>query len=137
MKISTRGKYALRFMMYAARHSNGNYITLKEIAENENISIKYLEQIVSILNKADLLISTRGSSGGYKLSRPAEKYTTLEILRVTEGDLLLSSQDEDGSKSMQWFWSGLQSAIEKYLSNITLQDLAEQDENNENFMYVI
>lgn len=124
-------------MMYAARHSNGNYITLKEIAENENISIKYLEQIVSILNKADLLISTRGSSGGYKLSRPAEKYTTLEILRVTEGDLLLSSQDEDGSKSMQWFWSGLQSAIEKYLSNITLQDLAEQDENNENFMYVI
>lgn len=124
-------------MMYAARHSNGNYITLKEIAENENISIKYLEQIVSILNKADLLISTRGSSGGYKLSRPAEKYTTLEILRVTEGDLLLSSQDEDGSKSMQWFWSGLQSAIEKYLSNITLQDLVEQDENNENFMYVI
>lgn len=124
-------------MMYAARHSNGNYITLKEIAENENISIKYLEQIVSILNKADLLISTRGSSGGYKLSRPAEKYTTLEILRITEGDLLLSSQDEDGSKSMQWFWSGLQSAIEKYLSNITLQDLVEQDENNENFMYVI
>lgn len=124
-------------MMYAARHSNGNYITLKEIAENENISIKYLEQIVSILNKADLLISTRGSSGGYKLSRPAEKYTSLEILRVTEGDLLLSSQDEDGSKSMQWFWSGLQSAIEKYLSNITLQDLVEQDENNENFMYVI
>lgn len=124
-------------MMYAARHSNGNYITLKEIAEDENISIKYLEQIVSILNKADLLISTRGSSGGYKLSRPAEKYTTLEILRATEGDLLLSSQDEDGSKSMQWFWSGLQSAIEKYLSNITLQDLVEQDENNENFMYVI
>lgn len=124
-------------MMYAARHSNGNYITLKEIAENENISIKYLEQIVSILNKADLLISTRGSSGGYKLSRPAEKYTSLEILRVTEGDLLLSSQDEDGSKSMQWFWSGLQNAIEKYLSNITLQDLVEQDENNENFMYVI
>ena len=124
-------------MMYAARHSNGNYITLKEIAENENISIKYLEQIVSILNKADLLISTRGSSGGYNLSRPAEKYTSLEILRVTEGDLLLSSQDEDGSKSMQWFWSGLQNAIEKYLSNITLQDLVEQDENNENFMYVI
>ena len=87
MKISTRGRYALRFMIYLAQRSNGNFIALKDVSENEGISIKYLEQITGFLSKSGLLLSVRGPAGGYKLSKAPEQYTAGEILRVTEGDL--------------------------------------------------
>ena len=133
MKISTRGRYALRFMIYLAQHSNGNYIALKDVSENEGISIKYLEQITSLLSKYGLL-----------QSRATEKYTAGEILRVTEGDLSPVSSDENeggvegaGRANTQAFWEGLQKAIDDYLDSVTLQDLVDQSVGQENYMYMI
>ena len=145
MKISTRGRYALRFMIYLAQHSNGNYIALKDVSENEGISIKYLEQITSLLSKYGLLQSVRGPAGGYKLSRSPEKYTSGEILRVTEGDLSPVSSDENefgagesGERAnTQKFWEGLQKASDNYLDSVTLQDLVDQSAGQDSYMYMI
>lgn len=87
MKISTKGRYALRMMLDLAENGNDGFVALKDIAERQNISKKYLEQIVPILNKADTLRTNRGYQGGYKLSKPADKYTVGEILRITEGSI--------------------------------------------------
>ncbi|MBO4546911.1 MAG: Rrf2 family transcriptional regulator [Treponema sp.] len=144
MKISTRGRYALRFMIYLAGHSNGGFIALKDVSENEGISIKYLEQITGLLSKFGLLQSVRGPAGGYKLSKAADKYTAGEILRVTEGDLSPVSADENedtpvdsGRANTQQFWEGLQKAIDDYLDSVTLQDLVDQSVSQENYMYMI
>lgn len=144
MKISTRGRYALRFMIYLARHSSGNFIALKDVSENEGISIKYLEQITSLLSKFGLLQSVRGPAGGYKLSKTPDKYTAGEILRVTEGDLSPVATDEtdadaegNGRANTQKFWEGLQKAIDDYLDSVTLQDLVDQSVGQENYMYMI
>jgi len=144
MKISTRGRYALRFMIYLAQHSSGNYIALKDVSENEGISIKYLEQITGLLSKYGLLQSVRGPAGGYKLGKAADKYTAGEILRVTEGDLSPVSMDEnedgggvEGRANTQKFWEGLQKAIDDYLDSVTLQDLVDQSVGQESYMYMI
>ena len=83
MKISTKGRYALRMLIDLAEHQNCGFVALKDIAERQNISKKYLEQIIPIFNKSDILRTTRGSQGGYKLSRSPDKYTVGEILRLT------------------------------------------------------
>ena len=88
MKISTKGRYALRMMVDLAEHNNGEWISLKEISERQNISIKYLEQIVSSLMRSGLLLSSRGPQGGYMLARKPEEYTVGEILREIEGSLV-------------------------------------------------
>ena len=87
MKISTKGRYALRIMADLAIHDNGKYIRLKEISERQAITLKYLEQIMSLLTKAGYVKSYRGNSGGYMLARKPEEYTVGEILRTTEGSL--------------------------------------------------
>ena len=87
MKISTRGRYALRVMIDLAINGKENYISLKDIANRQEISMKYLEQIVSILNKAGLVDTLRGNNGGYKLNRKPSEYRVGDILRVAEGDL--------------------------------------------------
>jgi len=87
MKISTKGRYALRMLVDLAEHNNGTYIPLKEIAERQDISKKYLEQIIIIFNKSNILRTNRGAQGGYMLARSPEKYSVGEILRLTEGDL--------------------------------------------------
>ena len=87
MKISTKGRYALRMMLDLAVHRSDGFIALKDIADRQNISKKYLEQIVPLLNKADLLRTNRGYQGGYALSKNPDQYTVGEILRVTEGSL--------------------------------------------------
>ena len=87
MKISTRGRYALRFMIDLAQHKQDEFIPLKDISKRQAISIKYLEQITSLLSKYGLLQSVRGPQGGYKLARPTNQYTVGEILRITEGNL--------------------------------------------------
>ena len=83
MKISTKGRYALRVMIDLAEHDNGEYITLMDIAERQGISEKYLESIVSLLSKNDFLISLRGKGGGYKLSRRPEEYTVLRASLIS------------------------------------------------------
>ena len=87
MKISTKGRYALRMAVYLAKHQCDEYVSLKAIAESEDISKKYLEQIVPMLNRAGLLRTTRGNKGGYLLTKKAGEITVGDILRATEGSL--------------------------------------------------
>ena len=87
MKVSTKGRYALRIMIDLSLNNDGSYISLKDIAMRQEISFKYLEQIMSLLNKAGYLETLRGNNGGYRLSRKPSEYNVGEILRVTEGEL--------------------------------------------------
>lgn len=130
MKISTKGRYALRVMIDLALNNNGKYISLKDIAERQEISNKYLEQIISLLNKAGYLETARGNTGGYKLAKEPKEYTVGNILRATEGDLApIYCLTEDGECDRQKgcktysFWKGLDDVINKYIDSRTLQDL--------------
>lgn len=87
MKISTRGRYALRVMVDLAEHNAEGYIPMKTIAERQGISLKYLEQIVPVLTRSGLIAGIHGKGGGYKLMKPADETMVGEILRLTEGDL--------------------------------------------------
>ena len=87
MKISTKGRYALRMMLDLAEHQGDGYVALKDIAQRQGISKKYLEQIVPMLGRADVLRTTRGYQGGYRLARAPQEYTVGEILCLTEGGL--------------------------------------------------
>ena len=87
MKISTRGRYALRMMLDLATYSAGGPVSLKDVAKRQEISDKYLEQIIAVLNKAGYVKSIRGAQGGYLLKKEPEEYTVGMILRLTEGDL--------------------------------------------------
>ncbi len=139
MKISTKGRYALRVMIDLAQHDTGEYITLKDISERQEIPIKYLEQIVSALGKAGMLYSMRGSGGGHRLARPAAEFKAGEILRAMEGDLKpvdCSRKGPDpcpryGSCPASCFWLGLEKTINDYIDHYTLQDLADQDSGDD------
>ena len=130
MKISTKGRYALRVMIDLAMHSNGKYITLKDIAQRQGITNKYLEQIVSLLNKSGFLDSARGNTGGYRLSKSPKDYIVGDILRATEGDLApIYCLTEDGVCERKQecktysFWKGLDDVINDYINSKTLEDL--------------
>lgn len=129
MKISTRGRYALRVMIDLAQHDCGNYISLKDIAMRQEISLKYLEQIISMLNKAGFLEVARGNMGGYKLARKPSDYNIGDILNATEGDLTpiecLNGKEcgrKENCKTFS-FWQGLHDVINDYVENKTLEDL--------------
>lgn len=130
MKISTKGRYALRVMIDLAMNDGENYITIKEIAKRQDITAKYLEQIVSLLNKAGFLKTARGTTGGYKLAKPANEYIVGDILRATEGELApIYCLTEQGSCLRQKqcktysFWKGLDDVINEYVDSKTLADL--------------
>jgi Rrf2 family protein len=130
MKISTKGRYALRVMVDLAINSNGNYITIKDIAKRQEITNKYLEQIVALLNKAGFLESARGNNGGYRLAKEPKEYIVGDILRATEGDLTpIYCLTEDGKCSRKQdcktysFWNGLDNVITEYIDSKTLEDL--------------
>ena len=135
--ISTRGRYALRVMIDIAENSNGNFIPLTEIAERQEISEKYLESILVILTRGNLLLGMRGKGGGYKLTRAPKDYTLGTILRLTEGSLspvaCLKEGAEPCGKSAACrtlpVWKGLHDAINTYLDGITLAELLENKEN--------
>lgn len=134
MKYSTKSRYALRLMVDLTLHGNGDYIALKDISERQNISVKYLEQIVSVLGKAGMLKSVRGPQGGYKLAKDPSEYTAGDILRITEGNLApipcLENEENDCDRISQCatldFWKGLYDAVNNYVDGITLQELAER-----------
>lgn len=140
MKISTRGRYALRFMIDLAMQNSDQFIALKDISARQEISVKYLEQIASLLSKHGLLVSTRGQQGGYKLARPAEKYLVGDILRLTEGPLApvacLDNPDLPCGRLAVCktlpFWKGLYKAIEDYVDRFTLADLVMQEPLKDN-----
>ena len=131
MKISTKGRYALRVMIDIAKTNSSDYIPLKAIAERQDISLKYLELIVGILCKAGLVISSRGKGGGYKLAKAPEEYTVGSILKLTEGDIApvacLSQGQAKCARSDNCptlpLWEGLSEVIDNYLEGITLADL--------------
>ena len=144
MKISTKGRYALRMFIDLAEHQNGGYISLKEIAERQNISKKYLEQIIPVFHGTDLLRTVRGSQGGYVLGRSPEKITVGEILRYTEGSLSPVECVDDPigcDRSIDCatlpIWQGLSRVINTYLDGITLQDLLDQQRESYSNNYVI
>lgn len=135
MMISTRGRYALRMMADLAAYENDGYVALKDIAARQQISKKYLEQIIPLLNRAGLLLTSRGFGGGYRLSRASKDYTVGEILRVTEGDLApvacLEGQVNRCPRSAVCVtlpvWEGLQKVVNDYLDGITLRDLIKKN----------
>ena len=145
MKISTKGRYALRMLVDLAEHQNCGFVALKDIAERQNLSKKYLEQIIPIFNKSDILKTTRGSQGGYMLSRSPDKYTVGEILRLTEGSLApveCLNQDpieceRSGECATLPIWQGLNKVINEYLDSITLQDILDQQKERYTNDYVI
>lgn len=129
MMISTKGRYALRIMVYLAEHMQNGPVSLKEIAENEGIGIKYLEIIVASLNKSGLLLSSRGKNGGYALNKKPEEYTILSILQAAEGSLAPVSCIEghhcENSANCKPYklWKELESVIENFLTSKTLADI--------------
>ena len=142
MKISTKGRYAIRVMIDLAEHNSGEYIPLIDIANRQEISEKYLEAIVAVLSKSGFLQSLRGKGGGYKLARSPESYTIGSILRLTEGSLApvacLEHQpnlcDRVAECPTIKMWEGLQKLINDYFDGITIADLVQQDNVGDNYV---
>ncbi len=134
MMISTRGRYALRLMLDIAINEKEEPIRVKEIAERQDISDKYLEQIIAALVKAGLVKSLRGPQGGYRLNKKPEEYTVGSILRVTEGKLSPVACLEDevnqcprkGECITIGLWEKLNDAIKEIVDNTTLQDMIDE-----------
>ena len=133
MKISTKGRYALRMMVDIAEHQKDGYVTLKDVALRQGISKKYLEQIALHISQAGMLRAVRGYQGGYMLARPASEYTVYSILQVVEGSMvpvtcLQQSENtcerRDACRTLP-LWQGLEKLIRDYLAAITLEDIVE------------
>ncbi|MBO4896706.1 MAG: Rrf2 family transcriptional regulator [Clostridia bacterium] len=145
MRISTKGRYALRVLVYLAENLNGNYIALKEIAKSQHISKKYLEQIVPVLTRNGLLQVNRGFQGGYRLSRNPDKFTVGSVLRMTEGSLSSEGNNESGFANSEYdedgeilfVWQGLNKTINTYLDSITIQDIIDNKQDEYVNDYVI
>ena len=142
MKISTKGRYALCVMVDLAEHRQDGCIALKDIAVRQNISKKYLEQIVALLNRPDILRTVRGAQGGYMLAKAPENYTVAEILKIAEGSLAPIPNLDDPSEAaaasdaqLLPIWQGLYNVVNDYLEGITLQDIL--DRRMESYDYSI
>jgi Rrf2 family protein len=137
MKISTKGRYALRLMLDLALNNTGEYITIKSVAARQEISEKYLEQIISLLNRAGYVKSIRGAQGGYRLAKDPTEYTVGMILRLTEGSLAPVECVEGGKGECvrnngcvtKEVWADLYDAICNVVDHITLQDLVDKQLN--------
>lgn len=136
MKILTKGRYAVRVMLDLATNNTGEYIKVKEIASRQEISEKYLEQIISVLNKAGYVKSIRGAQGGYKIARDPSNYTVGMILRLTEGSLnpVACLDDEinecercDTCETLE-VWKDLAKAINSVVDHVTVADLVERQQ---------
>ncbi|MDE5756817.1 MAG: RrF2 family transcriptional regulator [Clostridia bacterium] len=135
MTISTKGRYALRIIIDLAENDNGSYIPMKQVAERQGLSLKYLEHILSILKQKNLVEGLHGKGGGYKLTKKPEEYTVGEILRLVEGDLAPVACLECGAKPCEnvgkcrtiKMWRGLHNLIEEYFDGITVRDLMQDD----------
>lgn len=129
MKISTKGRYALRVMIDLAINNGEDYISIKDISVRQGISNKYLEQIIAMLNKAGYLKTARGNNGGYKLAKKPKEYVVGDILRATEGDLapiacVTGEQCSNKANCKTFsFWKGLDDVINEYVDSKTLEDL--------------
>ena len=135
MKVSTKGRYALRIMLDLAMHNSGELVPLKDIARRQGITLKYMEQIISPLSKAGFVQSLRGSAGGYRLARNPSEYTAGSILRVLEGPLAptacletdINECPRTESCPTISFWNGLNKVINDYVDSVTLEDLVNEE----------
>ncbi|MHB8962149.1 MAG: RrF2 family transcriptional regulator [Saccharofermentanales bacterium] len=133
MKVSTKGRYALRMMIDLAENSSGQFVALKDVSLRQGISLKYLEQIVTTLGKAGMIRSLRGPFGGYMLSHDPADYTVGAIIRATEGSLApVSCLDDEENECLRYshcstvdFWAGLYDVINQYVDSVTLADLVD------------
>ena len=128
MNITTKGRYALRIMLDLAQYGKDEAVSLKAIAQRNDISMKYLEAIVSVLHKAGYVASYRGKNGGYRLTRKPEEYCIGDLLRLTEGSLAPVSCVDSGCPNSEGcltlpLWVGLDRRIDAYLKQITLGDI--------------
>lgn len=141
--ISTRGRYALRMLVDLAENQRDGYVTLKEAAERQEISEKYLESIVKDLVREGVLEGVRGKGGGYRLSTAPDRIRVLDVLRIMEGTLAPVACLAEGGKNCPRasgcrtlpLWKGLDEVVSRYLSAYTLQDLMRKDPDG--FDYVI
>ncbi|WP_273226718.1 RrF2 family transcriptional regulator [Mogibacterium timidum] len=135
MLVSTRGRYAIRVMIDLAEHRHGNFIPMKEIADRQEVSLKYMTKIMQTLTKSGLLDGQHGKGGGYKLNREPADYRVGDILRLTEGTLApvacLDETDCRCDRSAECrtrpMWNELDRIINEYLDGITIADLMEED----------
>ena len=142
MRISTKGRYALRVMIDLAEHNSGNYIPLKDIVARQEISQKYLEGIMTDLSKAGFLDGQHGKGGGYKLNRSPDNITVGEVLRIAEGDLApiacLGENADPCSRAAECrtlpMWEKLYTMIRDYFDGITLADLMINDSEGNNYV---
>lgn len=142
MLISTKGRYALRVLIDMAEHQSAGYVPLKEIAQRQDISEKYLESIIKFFVKDGMLVGLRGKGGGYRLSRSPDRYTVGCILRLTEGSLAPVSCLEPGAdadarmsehRTLQ-LWEGLDRVIYEYLERYTIADLMQMGEPGNDYV---
>ncbi len=134
MKISTKGRYALRMLVDICAHEADGFISLKEISDRQNISKKYLEQIVPLLTRNGILRTNRGNKGGYALAKDKDSITVGEVLRATEGSLApvacLECEVNDCPRAAScdtlFVWEGLQKVISGYLDGITIANISER-----------
>ena len=137
MIVSTKGRYALRVMLSFAQRGGDEYVPLKEIAESEGISQKYLESIMTILSKAGFVDAVHGKGGGYRLNRNPEDYTVGSILKLTEGSLAAVSCTSQGAAACSRttccqtlpMWEKLEKMIDEFFEGITLADLLKEGKN--------
>lgn len=143
MKVSTKGRYALRLMIDIAMNDNGEPVRVKDISARQNISMKYLEQIISILNKAGYVRAIRGPQGGYRLVKKTSEYTAGMILRLTEGSLSPvsclayeeSGCDREDTCATLELWKRLDKAIRGVVDAVTLEDLVDwQEAKKDNYI---
>lgn len=138
MRVSTKGRYALRLMIDLAMNDTGKPIRIKEVAERQNISDKYLEQIIAVLNKAGYVKSVRGPQGGYILKKKPEEYTVGMILRLTEGSLApvacveedITDCERQSGCATYVLWKKMNDAVNSVVDTVTLQDLIDWQKGN-------
>ena len=145
MRISTKGRYSLRMLLDLAEHSESGAVALGDVAKRQEISKKYLEQIIPIFNNSGILRANRGSQGGYMLAKPASQITVGDVLRLTEGTLApvdcAAEDPAECARSADCYtlpvWQGLYRLISDYLDGITLQTLLDQKKERDGYDYVI
>lgn len=140
LKISTRGQYALLIMTDLAEAEEGNFIPLKTLSHRRNLSVKYLEQILIQMGKAGLVTGSRGTNGGYRLTRESNTYTVGEILRAMEGELSVREKPKSHhleSPGNEKFWNEFSEKINEFADSYTLKDLAVENAEFTGYEYCI
>ena len=136
MRLSKKTIYAIILMLSIVKWEESEVITIKKVAERENLSVKYLEQVVSVLCKSGFVKSLRGAKGGYRLSKAPEQYTVGSIVRAMEGVVTPESIEEP--EPIKGFLKGLCTTVNKYMDSVTIVDLIEEEKISNNiFDYCI